>query len=200
MTAVLLGGLGGLDIRNFALTSPRKPQPLAEEGRRLLQLPQDFFGKGYDIVDLLARGISKKGEEGAPTKLSFMLDTGLTTSLLLPDKAQQLGLLEEGRFVAEKLLKTPKVVLENVEFSRIQIGPLRPFVMDFFQSRMGNGATIDGMLGMEFFERFAVDLGTDVRLYEADDGDNRRDGKHDLLDYSSASGSSPWSERLRSRE
>eukprot|EP00434_Breviolum_minutum_P014101 symbB.v1.2.012432.t1/scaffold860.1/size157271/1 len=36
---------------------------------------------------------------------------------------------------------------------------------------MGNGTLIHGMLGMEFFEKFAVDLGTEIRLYQADDGD-----------------------------
>ncbi|CAJ1362851.1 unnamed protein product [Effrenium voratum] len=140
---------------HFALSRP--PSLLMQERRRMLHLPKDYVGKGYDLVDLVA---------GDEVRLKFMLDSGLTTSMLLPSKAEELGL-------AERSGSGRQAVLDDVLLGSVQIGPLRPMVMDFPQSVIGAslGHPIDGMLGMEFFDRFAVGLGPELHLYEADCGE-----------------------------
>ncbi|CAE7872093.1 Sur-8, partial [Symbiodinium necroappetens] len=71
--------------------------------------------------------------------------------------------------------EVPTVILEDLRLREgLPIGSLRPFIMDFPQQRMGGsmGIQIDGMLGMEFFERFAMEVDASaLRLYEADCGE-----------------------------
>eukprot|EP00439_Symbiodinium_sp_Y106_P075305 s165_g14.t2 len=129
----------------------------------LLLFPEDFLGRGYDILKLVG---------GDEVELNFMLDTGLTTSILYPGRADELGVERPSRQAHGEV---PTVILEDLRFREgLLIGSLRPFIMDFPQRRMGAsmGMQIDGMLGMEFFERFTMEVDASaLRLYEADCGE-----------------------------
>jgi len=143
--------------------SARHPGLLVEEGRCFPSLSQDFLGRGYDILKLVG---------GDEVELNFMLDTGLTTSILYPGRADELGVERPSRQAHGEV---PTVILEDLRFREgLLIGSLRPFIMDFPQRRMGAsmGMQIDGMLGMEFFERFTMEVDASaLRLYEADCGE-----------------------------
>ncbi|CAE7270300.1 unnamed protein product [Symbiodinium pilosum] len=167
-TVVLFGAIAeGRQLWQQAFASaPRlqsSPKPLLEEDRRLMHLPEEFLGQGYDMLELVGRD---------EVKLNFMLDSGLTTSIICPDKADQLELLGRTLQVPGRI---PTVALDDLCFhTGLQVGPLKPFVMDFPQRRIADSMNIqiDGMLGMEFYERFVVEVDSSaLRLYQADSGE-----------------------------
>lgn len=154
------------------------PVPLAEIPRRFLALPQDaYLGPGFDLVAVSVF-------QGGGRALSFMLDSGLTSSMLRPPVAKDLDLkgdasAGERSFIGADGSRVSAVVrLEDAQLEGVdvKVGPLSPMVLDFPQAEIGRelGHVVDGMLGMEFYERFAVEVdcvASCLRLYAADAGE-----------------------------
>ncbi|OLP89405.1 hypothetical protein AK812_SmicGene29140 [Symbiodinium microadriaticum] len=98
--------------------------PTEAETRRPSHLHADFLGRGYDLLKLVG---------GDEVELNFMLDTGLTTSILSPGRAQELGVERPSRQARREV---PTVILEDLRLREgLPIGSLRPFIMDFPQQR-----------------------------------------------------------------
>lgn len=166
--------------------------PLVEMPRRFLTLPQDvWLGPGWEVVSATA---PREGADGRDTPLSLMLDSGLTTSMLAPPvvghlgldlSSQQLGGDGAARsptfFAADGSRDAQRVFLPNVRCGGLDLGTFSSLVTDFPQRDIGAelGWTIDGMLGMEFYERYGVETGSDcLRLYGPDDGRCVAEDKH----------------------
>mmetsp|Transcript_53540 Transcript_53540/g.99027 ORF Transcript_53540/g.99027 Transcript_53540/m.99027 type:complete len:271 (+) Transcript_53540:18-830(+) len=109
-----------------------------------------------------------------------MLDSGLTSSMLPPHVSTFLGLQlsEDGNertfMAADGQQRSGTAMLQDVSLhgSDLPLGSYSALVANFPQSTLGAslGCPIDGMLGMEFYERFGVEVGEDtLRLYQPDD-------------------------------
>lgn len=158
--------------------------PLVETPRRMLTLPQDqWLGPGWDIVFAT---LPRHGADSRAVPLSLMLDSGLTTSMLAPPVASFLGLDPSKQqedspseakapsfFAADGKRGAERVLVSNMRCGGVALGDLTSFVTDFPQRQIGAqlGWHVDGMLGMEFYERFGVETDRDcLRLYAPDDG------------------------------
>eukprot|EP00403_Amphidinium_massartii_P030909 CAMPEP_0178406702 /NCGR_PEP_ID=MMETSP0689_2-20121128/19048_1 /TAXON_ID=160604 /ORGANISM="Amphidinium massartii, Strain CS-259" /LENGTH=427 /DNA_ID=CAMNT_0020027751 /DNA_START=78 /DNA_END=1357 /DNA_ORIENTATION=+ len=148
---------------------------LAELSRKFLHLPKSkWVGPGWEIMT------ASVDRAGIPVHLNLMLDSGLTSSMLPPHVARFLGLdqVKDGSertfMAADGQQKGGIAQLQDLYLDtkhRLPLGSYSALVADFPQSRLGAslGCPIDGMLGMEFYDRFGVEVDKDVvRLYEPD--------------------------------
>mmetsp|Transcript_72447 Transcript_72447/g.223888 ORF Transcript_72447/g.223888 Transcript_72447/m.223888 type:complete len:279 (-) Transcript_72447:7-843(-) len=115
-----------------------------------------------------------------------MLDSALTTSMLMPHVATFLGIgspgggaaSEERQFMAAGgAQQSTLALLEGLRLmgTDLDLGPISPIVTDFpqFSIGLGLGCPVDGMLGMEFYERFAVETADGrLRLHEAESAED----------------------------
>mmetsp|Transcript_54504 Transcript_54504/g.127345 ORF Transcript_54504/g.127345 Transcript_54504/m.127345 type:complete len:446 (-) Transcript_54504:2-1339(-) len=153
------------------------PSLYAEVPRTYLELPKDkWVGAGWEI---LAVSLNRAGRD---VTLNLMLDSGLTSSMLPPHVARFLGLAlsEDGNektfMAADGQQRGGTATLQNVSLHGrdLSLGSYSALVANFPQSALGAslGCPIDGMLGMEFYERFGVEIDKEVvRLYEADEAE-----------------------------
>jgi len=170
---------GSAGATQLALATP-VPGLLAEMPRKLLALPQDrWVGPGFDLASV---AVSRPG--AGRTTLNLMLDSALTTSMMAPHVASFLNLSPDTsnggvrKFTAaDGPQKSMAVKLEDTVFegTGVGLGPLSPLVTEYPQIRIGAdlGCPVDGMIGMEFYERFGVWVDSDsLRIYEADSASN----------------------------
>lgn len=154
---------------------------LASVPRQFLHLPQErWLGPGWDFLKVLA-----SCRNGSETPLNFMLDSGLTVSMLATQVPALLAIdvgEEQRRFLGVNGDEwSPQAQLLGL---RVHAGPvlptLRPLVRNFPQMRIGNeeGYEVHGMLGMEFYEEFGVEVGgSELRLWEADKAETVADDR-----------------------
>lgn len=146
---------------------------LAEVPRKALLLPQDeFLGPGWDLLTAVAP------RDDHEVALNLMLDSALTTSMLLPTVATSLGVTADvgtkkvtGADSVRKL-QVGRLEALKLKDTGLDLGVMLPVLQTFPQFEIGRqlGCRVDGMLGMEFYERFGVETAGDrLRLHNAKD-------------------------------
>lgn len=135
-----------------------------------LKLPQGAVGRDYILVPLMIGG------EGP---FEFMLDSGLTGTIVTPSLCQRLGIDaskgEQVRGTAAggeadvRVVEISDATLEDGS----QLEPLHAAVTDFVQERLDPEHDVQGMVGVEFFRQFDVEMDFEqemLRLYQPGEG------------------------------
>lgn len=137
---------------------------------RKLSLPKGALGRDYVLVPLMF------GEEGP---FDFMLDSGLTGTIVTPALCKRLGI---DTSVGEQVVgaaaggeaEVRMIRIENVSIAGgTDLQPLHGAVTDFVQEHLDPAHDVQGMLGIEFLRQFDVEINFEremLRFHQVGDG------------------------------
>ena len=137
---------------------------------RRLKLPQGAVGRDYILVPLMIGG------EGP---FEFMLDSGLTGTIVTPSLCERLGIdASKGNQVRGTAAGgEADVQVVQINDATLEDGspldPLHAAVTDFVQERLDPEHNVQGMVGVEFFRQFDVEIDFEqemLRLYKPGKG------------------------------